>query len=295
MNNHFSFKHLFNRVNIPSSPNNKILSNYESKTIPNENKKSYSLSLYKNESTLSGKELHKNQITSNRKKSEILKYISSKSKTKYKGGKRNILYNNRYITNTTQTPSILNNHKKSRQTIINSFRNKNRSMNIKKNYLKNNNKIVLSSYLNDLYLNQNNNKNNNICINSNINKTINNAIVDNNIDLFREIKYQTVNNFNNKYKLKFKTKTPKSHNKIKDIFSLLKLYKFEEEKKIFSLINLSKEKPKKVKKRLNNQKIFNEKDFQKNISLIEKDFDIKNKLKDYKKYVSLHTLDLIKK
>ena len=112
----------------------------------------------------------------------------------------------------------------------------------------------------------------------------------------KEIKYQTVNNFNNKYKLKFKTKTPKIHNKINNIFSMLKLYKFDEDTKIFELITLTNDKPTKIRKTLKNRQIlFNQKDFEKNVSLIEKDFDIKNKLKNNKKFVSLHTLDLIKK
>ena len=296
MNHFISFKHLFTRVNIPSSPNLNLLSNYENnKTILNTQKNIYS-SFYKNETPFSAKELHKNSKTSNKNHSKIIKNISSNIKTKSKGNKRNILYykSNKYSTIMTQTPIIINNPKKSRQTIINSFRNKKNTINIKKNNLnKNKDNILLSSYHNS-YLNQRCKNNNNICINYNINKTINNVIVDNNVDLLKEIKYQTVNNFNNKYKLKFRTKSPKIHNKVNNIFSLLKLYKFEDEK-IFEYITLNKEKPTNIRKIMKNNKIlFNEKDFAKNISLIEKDFDIKNKLKNYKKFVSLHTLDLIK-
>ena len=58
---------------------------------------------------------------------------------------------------------------------------------------------------------------------------------------------------------------------------------------------MANNKPKKlIKRRKNEQKSFNEKDFKRNISLFEKDFDIKNKLKDNKKYVSIHTLNLLK-
>ena len=73
-----------------------------------------------------------------------------------------------------------------------------------------------------------NNRENNICINSTLNRN-NNIIVDNNTDLLKAFQKQTINNFNNKYRLK---KIPKMHNKISNIFSLLKKYKYEEEKKI---------------------------------------------------------------
>ena len=150
---------------------------------------------------------------------------------------------------------------------------------------------------NDIFNKNIKNNKHNICINSNINKTISNVVVDNNIDLLREIRFQTVNNFNNKYRLKYKTKFPNKHNKVNDLFSLLKLHKYEEEKKINEIITLTNEKRKKIiKRRKNNQQLlFNEKDFEKNFSLMEKDFDIKNKLKDNKKFVSIHTLDLLKK
>ena len=134
MNRFISFKHLFSRVNIPSSPNFNILTNYEKKkTIPNIQKRSYS-SFYKKDSPFLGKELHKSAKSSIKNQSKILRYISPKIKTKSKGNKRNILYfkSNRYSTNTTQTPSIYNNNKKEKQTIINSFRNKKHSINIKK-------------------------------------------------------------------------------------------------------------------------------------------------------------------
>ena len=39
---------------------------------------------------------------------------------------------------------------------------------------------------------------------------------------------------------------------------------------------------------------FDEKDFEKNFSLIEKDFDINKNLENNRKYFSIHTLDLIK-
>jgi hypothetical protein len=127
-------------------------------------------------------------------------------------------------------------------------------------------------------------------------KIINNAIVDNNIDLMREIRFQTVNNFNNKYKLKFRAKNSKMCDKINNVFSMLKLYKYEEEKKIDAIKTLTNERPKKIFKRKNEKQIlFNQKDFDKNFSLIQKEFDIKKKLKDNKKFVSIHTLALLKK
>ncbi len=83
--------------------------------------------------------------------------------------------------------------------------------------------------------------------------------------------------------------------KISNVFTLLKKYKYEEEKKIDTIKTLVNEKPKKIKKTKKNIEIFNEKDFNKNFSLIEKDFDIKNKLIDNKKFVFIHTLNLLKK
>lgn len=303
MNHHLSLKHLFSRINIPNSPINKIFSEYKRKeTIPNQNLYS---SFYRNELTYSGKEVDKMDTFSSKsnKKNKILKYNS-----KLKKGKANLFLNKSKSkcssNNTTQTPSIMTNQKKSKHILLaNSLRNKYRPLNIKKKYLLND-KFMFKSY--DKYkkndnINKNisNNKNNknNICINSNINKTISNVVVDNNIDLLREIKFQTVNNFNNKYRLKYKTKFPNKHNKVNILFSLLKLYKYEEEKKINEIITLTNERRKKIiKRRKNNQKLlFSEKDFEKNFSLIEKDFDIKNKLKDNKKFVSIHTLDLLKK
>lgn len=300
MNQHALFKHLFSKVKIPDSPINKIFSEYKRKNnISEQNNSLYSL-FFKNKST--SKELHKSENlikNSNLKISKILKNNSIKLKIKTKGTKMNSLDNksqNKYSTNTTQTAFIIEKPKKTKQILVNSFRNKSHPLNIKKKYIKKK-KIWLSSYLSknnnfDLYKNKNNK--NNICINSSINKTISNAIVDNNDDLIREIKFQTVNNFNNKYKLKYKVKFPKMHSKISDIFSLLKIYKFEEEKKIDAILNLTNEKLKKKERTRNKQISFNEKDFIKNISLFEKDFNIKNKLKDNKKYVSIHTLDLLK-
>ena len=303
MNQHVLFRHLFSRINIPNSPINKIFSENQKKTISGQNNNLY-LSFFKNKSTLKDIPKSDNLITnSNKKTSKILKHNSFKLKLKAKRMKMNSFDNkseNKYSTNTTQTASILVNQKKTRQLLINSFRKKNHPLSIKKKYLKKD-KIRLSSYLsndnnnNNFHLYYNYKNKNNICINSNINKTISNVVVDNNNDLIKEIKFQTVNNFNNKYKLKYKTKYPKMHNKINDIFSLLKIYKFEEEKKIDAIITLANNKPKKlIKRRKNEQKSFNEKDFKRNISLFEKYFDIKNKLKDNKKYVSIHTLNLLK-
>ena len=310
MNRHTSLKHLFSRINIPNSPINKIFSEYKRKeTIPNQNQNLYS-SFYRNELTFNGKEVHKTDTfssKSNKKNKILLKYNSQLKK-----GKTNLFLNKSKskcsTNNTTQTPSIIPNQKKSKHILLaNSLRNKYRPLNIKKKYLLND-KFMLGAYDNHKTNSINNNKNDifnkniknnkhNICINSNINKTISNVVVDNNIDLLREIRFQTVNNFNNKYRLKYKTKFPNKHNKVNDLFSLLKLHKYEEEKKINEIITLTNEKRKKIiKRRKNNQQLlFNEKDFEKNFSLMEKDFDIKNKLKDNKKFVSIHTLDLLKK
>ena len=151
---------------------------------------------------------------------------------------------------------------------------------------------------NNLYTIQNNgnNRENNICINSTINRNNNNIIVENNTDLLKAFQKQTINNFNNKYRLKYKTKIPKMHIKISNIFSLLKKYKYEEEKKINTIRTLVNEKPKKIKKnRKRLIEVFNEKIFQQNFSLMEKDFDINNKLKKNKKFVSINTLNLLKK
>ena len=311
MNRQVSLKHLFSRINIPNSPINKIFSEYKRKeTIPNQNQNLYS-SFYRNELTFNEKEVHKTDTfssKSNKKNKILLKYNS-----KLKKGKTNLfLYKSKNkcsTNNTTQTPSIMPNQKKSKLILLsNSLRNKYRPLNIRKKYLLKD-KFMLGSY-NKHKTNNNNNRNdifdinknikynkNNICINSNINKTISNVVVDNNIDLLREIKFQTVNNFNNKYRLKYKTKFPNKLNKVNDLFSLLRLHKYEEEKKINEIITLTNEKRKNILKRrkINQKLLFNEKDFEKNFSLMEKDFDIKNKLKDNKKFVSIHTLDLLKK
>ena len=304
MNHHISLKHLFSRINIPDSPINKIFSEKKRKeTIPNQYQNLYS-SFYRNELTYSEKEVHKTDTfsTKSNKKNKIL----SKNNSKLKKGKTNLFHNKSKnkcsINNTTQTPPIMINQIKSKHiSLAKSLRNKYRPLNIKKkNLLKD--KFIFASYdkynNNDIFdIKKNNNNKNNICINSNINKTISNVVVDNNIDLLREIRFQTVNNFNNKYRLKYKTKFPNKHNKVNDLFSLLKLHKYEEEKKINEIITLTNEKKKQIlKRRKNNQQfLFNEKDFERNFSLIEKDFDIKNKLKGNKKFVSIHTLDLLKK
>ena len=296
MNYQFSLKHLFNKVIIPNSLNNKMILEYEkNKTIPNHNRRPFS-SFNSNKSILAERRQHKNVklrnfSNSRKKKNKLIQFNSLK-----KGGKLKLLHYNsdlEYCTNTTQTPTITDKSK----NLVNSFRNRFSSMNIKKRNLKND-KNILSSYFNNKdNFNFDNNliKNNNICIGSNINKTINNVIVDNNMDLLREFKFQTINNFNNKYKLKFKLKIPEMHNKICDIFSLLKQKKYEEEKKLDSIQMFINEKPKKNKKRKKNNEIFNEKVFEKNFSLIENDFDIKKKLKDSKKFVFIHTLNLLKK
>ena len=301
MNQHNSYKNLFNKVIIPNSPTNKILSEYKKMNNIKNNSKLYS-SFSKNKSNLTGKVYNSEKFlttpntTSNKKLNKILKYNSFKIKSKLINSKINLFQNksvNKYSTNTTQTTLILSDFKK--QKLTNSFRNRNYTLNIKKNYKKE--KSGLHSYNNNeiLYLKKNKNRNN-ICINSNIKKIINNVVVDNNIDLMREIKFQTVNNFNNKYKLKFKVKNNKIYNKINDIFSILKLYKYEEEKKLDAIITLTNENSKRIiKRKKNKENIFNQKDFDKNFSLIEKDFDIKNKFKDNKKFVSVHTLNLLKK
>ena len=258
MNRHTSLKHLFSRINIPNSPINKIFSEYKRKeTIPNQNQNLYS-SFYRNELTFNGKEVHKTDTfssKSNKKNKILLKYNSQLKK-----GKTNLFLNKSKskcsTNNTTQTPSIIPNQKKSKHILLaNSLRNKYRPLNIKKKYLLND-KFMLGAYDN-----------------------------------------HKTNSINNKYRLKYKTKFPNKHNKVNDLFSLLKLHKYEEEKKINEIITLTNEKRKKIiKRRKNNQQLlFNEKDFEKNFSLMEKDFDIKNKLKDNKKFVSIHTLDLLKK
>lgn len=105
--------------------------------------------------------------------------------------------------------------------------NKFPSLDYKKNNKKAKNNKLLSHKAfnkNNLYTIQNNgnNRENNICINSTINRNNNNIIVENNTDLLKAFQKQTINNFNNKYRLKYKTKIPKMHIKISNIFSLLK-------------------------------------------------------------------------
>lgn len=304
-----SFKNLFNKVNIPNLSNNELQIEYKKNiTIPSKDKRPIS-SLYSSKSTLSRKEItqrgnasnyfsqsHSNINKMNKKKNKMLRYYSSKANNKFRDKKMNILY----TASTTQTtPGIVfksKNSKKS-QNGINIFRNKFPNINIQKNSLKFKNKALSSkNNFNTVNFYTFHNDKNNICINSNIDKIINNVVVDNKNDLLKEYKNQTINNFNNKYRLKYKTKVPQTHNKIIDVFSLLKQYKYEEEKKIDAIktLTLSNEKKKKNKRNIILQQ-FDEKDFQKNFSLIEKDFDINNNLKNNKKYFSIHTLDLLKK
>ena len=297
----YSLKQLFNKVIIPNSLNNKMILEYENnKTLPNQNKRPFS-SFNINESSLAEKKMHKNikyrNFSNNlkRKKNKIIQYNSLK-----KGDIFNLQYNleSGQSMNTTQTQKMEQKSKKPKHILVNSFRNKYPSIDLKKSHLGKNKKFLYSyTYKNNdhIHLDNINNRNNNICIGANLNKTINNVIVDNNMDFLREYKFQTVNNFNNKYKLKFKATVPKMQNKISNVFSLLKKYKYEEEKKIDTIKTLVNEKPKKIKKTKKNIEIFNEKDFNKNFSLIEKDFDIKNKLIDNKKFVFIHTLNLLKK
>jgi hypothetical protein len=295
MNYNHSLRHLFNKVIIPNISNNKKTLKYQkNKTLPNQKKRPYSS--FNTIEKAARKECYKNLKP--RKFSTNSKRTNNQYNSLKKEEKNNLLnYNSdlEYYTNTTQTQTQTLTHKS--KLSMNSFRSKylikNKKFKKHKNYLSS---FFLNSNNNNekIYLDNNINKSNNICIGSNINKTINNVVVDNNIDLLREYKYQTVNNFNNKYKLKFKAKAPKIHNKIRDIFSLLKLYKYEEEKKMDTIKSLVNEKPKKIKRKKKKIELFNQKEFDKNFSLIENDFDIKNKLKDDKKFVYIHTLNLLK-
>jgi hypothetical protein len=305
---HRSFKNLFNKVNIPNISKNKFLIEYKKNiTIPDKDKRPFS-SLYSSQSTLSGKEITQKDITSNCfshshsninkmniKKNKMLRYYSTKTNNKFKDKNIHILYT--ASTTQTQAPPIVNKSKKSKNS-INIFRNKFPCIDIQKNSLKFKNKALSSkNNFNTVNFRTFHKDKNNICINSNIDKIINNVIVDNKNDLLKEYKNQTINNFNNKYRLKYKTKVPQTHNKIIDVFSLLKQYKYEEEKKIDAIktLTLTNEKIKKKNKRNVILQQFDEKDFEKNFLLIEKDFDINNKLKNNKKYFSIHTLDLLKK
>ena len=316
MSHHRSFKNLFNKVNIPYISNTKFQLEYErNRTIPNKDKRPFS-SLYSSQSTLSPKKLiqkgnalncfshsHSNINKMNIKKNKMLRYYSSKTNNKSKDKKLHILYTasttQTQTQNPIQTPVIINEFKKSKNS-INIFRNKFPRIDMKKNNLKFKNKALSSkNNFNTVNFCSFHNDKNNICINSNIDKIINNVIVDNKNDLLKEYKNQTINNFNNKYRLKYKTKVPQTHNKIIDVFSLLRQYKYEEEKKIDAIktLELTNEKVKKKKKNKSNKILqqFDEKIFEENFSLIEKDFDINNNLKNNKKYFSIHTLDLLKK
>ena len=314
MSHHRSFKNLFNKVNIPYISNTKFQLEYErNRTIPNKDKRPFS-SLYSSQSTLSPKKLiqkgnalncfshsHSSINKMNIKKNKMLRYYSSKTNNKSKDKKLHILYTASTTQTQTpiQTPVIINESKKSKNS-INIFRNKFPRIDMQKNNLKFKNKALSSkNNFNTVNFCSFHNDKNNICINSNIDKIINNVIVDNKNDLLKEYKNQTINNFNNKYRLKYKTKVPQTHNKIIDVFSLLRQYKYEEEKKIDAIktLELTNEKVKKKKKNKSNKILqqFDEKIFEENFSLIEKDFDINNSLKNNKKYFSIHTLDLLKK
>ena len=240
--------------------------------------------------------------------SQTPRYESSNETNKYDEHKLNSLlnYNNEYghcyNSITTQNSMSKSISKKSQNLSLNIHKikklNKFPSLDYKKNQIKIKNNKILSSHKTfnkNNFDKKKNNRENNICINSTINRNNNNIIVDNNIDLLKAFQKQTINNFNNKYRLKYKTRIPKIHNKISNIFSLLKKYKYEEEKKINTIKTLVNEKPKKIiKNRKRLIEVFNEKIFQKNFTLIEKDFDINNKLKKNKKFISINTLNLLK-
>ena len=315
-----SLKHFFRKENIDNISKSK--GHFESrKTITNSDFAKKPRSLF-----FSRKDIKKNlksfnvftkfpsNLNMNIKKvsnqSQTPRYESSNETNKYDEYKLNSLlnYNNEYghgynsITTQTSMSKSKSKSRKSQNLSINVQKiknfNKSPSLDYKKNHIKIKNNKLLSHKAfnkNNFYTMQNN-RGNNICINSTINRNNNNIIVENNTDLLKAFQKQTINNFNNKYRLKYKTKIPKMHNKISNIFSLLKKYKYEEGKKINTIKTLVNEKPKKIiKNRKRLIEVFNEKIFQQNFSLIEKDFDINNKLKKNKKFVSINTLNLLKK
>lgn len=301
-----SYKLLFNTVNI-SNPLNTIINRESEKNKTNPSFINRPLSSNKKQKIISGIEPTKNikslNISNSINLMNSLNLKQSKPNSTKKEKKLNLLlknkyeYGNGYATSTTQTSATKNKFKKSQLFALNTFRNKCSSINIKRNYLRPKTHGLFSNmkFDNKNFYSYKNIKNN-ICLNSNINKTISNVIVDNNNDLLKELKNQTVNNFNNKYKLKYKTKFPKIHNKIIDVFSLLKKYKYEEEKKIDAIKTLENEIPKTIKKKKKSIKDSNEKDFKKFFLLIENDFEnFKSNILDNKKFISIQTLDLLKK
>ena len=284
----FSLKHLFTRVNIPNNlTNNK---NDKDNHYSSFNKKRIFSTRGKIYNSLRNTKTKNDQLLSDKFN---IKYILEECKTNLFNKK----HKKRYSTNMTQTPALTENVKNSKQIFANSFLKRHNLLNQKKHKLRLN-QDSLSLFTGEkekCYLNTNCNSKNNICINSNINKTISNVIVDNKIDLAKEIRLQTVNNFNNKYRLKFKTKIPREQNKISNIFSQLKLYKYEEEKKINAIKALTHAKSNshkiKRKKELNS---FYQKDYEKLLSIITKDLDDNKKINATKKCISINTLELVK-
>ena len=137
-----------------------------------------------------------------------------------------------------------------------------------------------------------------IYINSdNIKERKKDVIVENNDDLLKEFYSQTINNFNNKYHLKYKTTTERNQKEIKIVFSLLNQFKYQEERKN-NLIKYLRENSKLNKK---NFEVKSEKErksfFPKSNKLLNKLFFRYNKFYNYKtepKNISIQTLNWLK-
>ena len=139
--------------------------------------------------------------------------------------------------------------------------------------------------------------------NNNLNKEV---ITDNEIDLFKILNKQTVNNFNNKYRIIYKSKIPKKRSKILKIFEMLKkgnvMARLNKENKIKGEHN-NNNSNKIINRRISNsvpsdrgRHIFNKKMVDISIgtedSLPKKIFELNHKLNGKGKILTIHSLDL---
>ena len=227
--------------------------------IKNKNKRSVSACFYNNPKTIKKRynlKKYDNSISNN----ILLKYLSA---------------NENVNTNGTKNLS-------KKELNKNLFFNKNSNINYNKYTLHKKNLSFDNKYI---YFNS-----------DNIKERKRDIIVENNDELLKELYNQTINNFNNKYHLKYKTITEENKKRVKNVFRLLNQYKYQEERKNSLIKYLSKN------SKCNKKNIKNEKEkknfFIKRNKLLSMLFFRYNKFHNYKietKNISIQALNFIKK
>ena len=162
--------------------------------------------------------------------------------------------------------------------------------------------LVSKDKIRSLY--NSNEKNKIATIPENKNKLNKKVITDNENDLFRILYKQTVNNFNNKYQIIYKSKIPKKRTKILKIFEMLKkhniMIKLNNENKIIRVVNNRN----KVKNTINYNSVLsgsgrgtNKKMVDISIGtediLTQKILKLKHKFNDKSKRLSIQSLNLV--